>query len=81
MGKTERIALMMAPAELAAIDNMRFRERVTSRAEAIRQLIERGLRVSTPGDLKDDTSGGSFAGRSPLASEHRPQEGQSAHGR
>ena len=41
--KTVRIQVMMSPNEIAAIDDWRFSHRIASRAEAIRQLIQRSL--------------------------------------
>lgn len=41
--KTERVCAMMTPGELIAIDDWRFSQRIASRAEAIRQLLQRGL--------------------------------------
>lgn len=46
--KTERIQLMMSPAEVKAIDDWGFARRIRSRSEVIRQLIERGLKVPDP---------------------------------
>ena|ERR1700722_4799034 len=40
---TERVPLLMAPSELRAIDDWMFANRLRSRGEAIRRLIERGL--------------------------------------
>lgn len=44
--KTERIALLMAEAEVKAIDDWSFANRIRSRGEAIRRLIELGLKAS-----------------------------------
>lgn len=41
--KDQRVPIMMSAAELAAVDDWRFRNRVSSRGEAIRQLIHKGL--------------------------------------
>lgn len=41
--KDQRIPIMMTGAELQAIDDWRFANRVGSRGEAIRQLISAGL--------------------------------------
>lgn len=41
--KTERIQLMMTPSEVAAVDDWSFPQRIRSRSEAIRQLIQLGL--------------------------------------
>lgn len=41
--KTERLHMLISPAELNAIDDWRFKHRIGTRAEAIRQLVEKGL--------------------------------------
>jgi hypothetical protein len=41
----ERLQIMVTPAELAAVDDWRFRKRMPSRASAIRELLKRGLRA------------------------------------
>ncbi|MEE8658502.1 hypothetical protein CGLAMM_02855 [Acetobacteraceae bacterium EV16G] len=43
--KSERVQLMMTPSEVKAIDDWSFENRVRGRAEAIRRLIEAGLRA------------------------------------
>jgi hypothetical protein len=41
--RTERIPIMLTPTEVEAIDDWSFRNRVRTRAEAIRQLVALGL--------------------------------------
>ena len=41
---SERVITPMPPSLLKAIDDYRFAERIPSRAEAIRRLIENGLK-------------------------------------
>jgi len=41
--KTERVQLLMAPAEVAAIDEWGWQNRIRTRAEAIRRLCVLGL--------------------------------------
>lgn len=41
--KTERVTILMAPAELERLDDWSFKHRIRSRGEAIRRLIEIGL--------------------------------------
>lgn len=41
--RTERVTTMMAPSEVKAIDDWSFQQRIRSRGEAIRRLIELGL--------------------------------------
>jgi len=43
--KTERITTMMTPSELNAVDDWAFANRIRSRGEAIRRLIEKGLKA------------------------------------
>lgn len=44
--KTERVQIVISPSELKAIDDWSFANRIRSRSEAIRQLLELGLRVA-----------------------------------
>jgi hypothetical protein len=46
--KNVRLPIMVTEAEEKAIDDWRFAHRVESRAEAMRQLIARGLRPDSP---------------------------------
>jgi hypothetical protein len=41
--RTERIPLLMTPSEVKALDDWAFANRIRSRGEAIRRLIEAGL--------------------------------------
>ncbi|ADJ22886.1 conserved hypothetical protein [Hyphomicrobium denitrificans ATCC 51888] len=45
LSRETRIQLMLSDEELAAIDNWRFQQRMPSRAAAIRQLLNVGLRI------------------------------------
>ena len=49
---SERVITPMPKFLLAAIDDYRFDQRMRSRAEAIRQLIEAGLKAAAPGAPK-----------------------------
>jgi hypothetical protein len=51
--REERLQIMLAPAELKALDNFRFEHRMPSRAAAVRELLRQGLGVS--GDVEDNT--------------------------
>lgn len=44
--KTQRVTIMMSPAELNEIDEWSFQQRIRSRGEAIRRLIELGLETA-----------------------------------
>jgi hypothetical protein len=39
----ERLQIMLSPEELAAVDDFRFRQRMPSRAAAVRELFRLGL--------------------------------------
>ena len=39
----ERLQIMLDPAELALVDDFRFKKRMPSRASAVRELLKRGL--------------------------------------
>lgn len=39
----ERLQIMLSPEELSVLDDFRFRERMPSRAAAVRELLKRGL--------------------------------------
>lgn len=39
----ERLQIMLSPEELRVVDDFRFRERMPSRAAAVRELLKRGL--------------------------------------
>jgi hypothetical protein len=42
-GRGERLQVMLAPEELSALDDFRFKSRMPSRASAVRELLRRGL--------------------------------------
>jgi hypothetical protein len=42
-GRGERLQIMLAPDELVALDDFRFKQRMPSRAAAVRELLKRGL--------------------------------------
>jgi hypothetical protein len=44
-GRDERLQLMLSPEELVLIDDFRFKQRMPSRAAAVRELMKRGLTV------------------------------------
>jgi hypothetical protein len=41
--RPERLQIMLTPEELAAVDDWRFRQRMPSRAAAVRELLRTGL--------------------------------------
>ena len=42
---TQRLQITLSPEELQAIDDWRFKSRMPSRAAAIRELLNRGLKA------------------------------------
>lgn len=46
ISRETRLQIMLTEQELAAIDNWRFQQRMPSRAAAIRQLLNVGLRIN-----------------------------------
>ncbi len=60
-GRSDRLQIMLMPAELLALDDWRFSRRMPSRAAAVRELLRRGLSVegfavSDPGTKSGDYS-------------------------
>lgn len=43
LARGERLQIMLSPAELAAVDDFRFKHRMPSRAAAVRELFRLGL--------------------------------------
>ena len=41
--RSERLQVILPPAEIAAIEDFRYRARIPSRAAAVRELLRRGL--------------------------------------
>ena len=70
--RSERIALMMSEEQVRAIDDVRFARRLNSRAEAIRMLIEEGLKSFTAAEvtagLKSDDGAENMADHDPSSS-------------
>ena len=42
-GRGERLQIMLSEEELTALDDFRFKQRMPSRAAAVRELLNRGL--------------------------------------
>lgn len=71
LARGERLQIMLSPDELEALDDFRFKQRMPSRAAAVRELFKLGLTVlrESPalagqksgdfGVLKSNTNGGS----------------------
>jgi hypothetical protein len=87
--KTERIQVLMTPDELEALDDWAFANRIRSRGEAIRRLIEAGLGKtpasapsggSTPGSARKPASAKKTAvprAKKPTASDRQAKPAQS----
>lgn len=63
-----RLVVMMTEDELGAIDAWGVPEGMSSRAEAVRQLISRGLRAADPGARNEDADVGLPGKPAPSAS-------------
>lgn len=55
----ERLQIMLSPDELTVVDDFRFKERMPSRAAAVRELLKRGLAaegyaLAAPGTKSSD---------------------------
>ena len=46
LARGERLQIMLSPDELAVVDDFRFKQRMPSRAAAVRELFKRGLAVA-----------------------------------
>jgi hypothetical protein len=71
--REERLQLMLAPEEVKALDDFRFKTRMPSRAAAIRELLKRGLAaegfdIAAPGSQSSDYG---VTGNSPGGIKHR----------
>jgi hypothetical protein len=48
--RDERLQIMLSPEELTALDDFRFKQRMPSRAAAVRELLKRGLSAEGYGE-------------------------------
>jgi hypothetical protein len=46
LARGERLQIMLSPEELEAVDDFRFKQRMPSRAAAVRELFKLGLTVT-----------------------------------
>ena len=46
LARGERLQIMLSPEELEAVDDFRFKQRMPSRAAAVRELFKLGLTVA-----------------------------------
>jgi hypothetical protein len=56
----ERLQIMLTPQELSALDDFRFRNRMPSRASAIREILRRGLGVTGEDGAKSGAKSSDF---------------------
>jgi hypothetical protein len=61
LSREERLQIMLSPEELAAVDDYRFKQRMPSRAAAVRDLLRLGLGAvgiqPAEGGMKSNTFG------------------------
>ena len=61
LSREERLQIMLSPEELAAVDDYRFKQRMPSRAAAVRDLLRLGLGAvgiqAAEGGMKSNTFG------------------------
>jgi hypothetical protein len=79
----ERLQIMLSPEELAVVDDFRFKQRMPSRAAAVRELFKLGLTVATQspalagqkstdfGVLEATSNGGSRFRKKPIGTQVR----------
>src|SRR5262245_20839862 len=79
----ERLQIMLSPEELAVVDDFRFKQRMPSRAAAVRELFKLGLTVATKpaalagqkstdfGVLEATSNGGSKFRKKPIGTQVR----------
>lgn len=56
----ERLQIMLTPEELIALDDFRFKNRMPSRASAIREVLRRGLGVAGENGAKSGSKSSDF---------------------
>jgi hypothetical protein len=67
----ERLQIMLTPEELKALDDWRFRQRMPSRAAAVRELLKRGLAAEGFGEASAGQKSQDFGVTSGTAKEKR----------
>ena len=75
----ERLQIMLSPEELAAVDDFRFKQRMPSRAAAVRELFRLGLaavgiKPAEPG-MKSGEFGVLSTGAASAGDDDRPKNG------
>jgi hypothetical protein len=67
----ERLQIMLSPEELSALDDFRFKNRMPSRASAIREVLRRGLGVTADASAKAGSKSSDFGVLATRASSRR----------
>jgi hypothetical protein len=58
--REQRLQIMLTPEELAALDDFRYKQRIPSRAAAVRELLRRGLGVEAYGPSRAGVKSADF---------------------
>jgi hypothetical protein len=61
--RRERLQFMLTLAELSVIDDFRFKNRLPTRAAAVRELLQRGLASTAKGVVRDGSRSRDFGVR------------------
>lgn len=61
LARGERLQIMLSPSELTAVDDYRFRQRMPSRAAAVRELFRLGLAHASGTQLVDGKKSSDFS--------------------
>jgi hypothetical protein len=69
----ERLQIMLSAEELTALDDFRFKNRMPSRASAIREILRRGLGVGGGTSAKAGSKSGDFGVLATRANSRRPR--------
>jgi hypothetical protein len=69
----ERLQIMLNPQELVVLDDFRFKERMPSRAAAVRELLKRGLAAEGHGAAAISTKSADYGvtSKTPVAGNSR----------
>ena len=76
----ERLQIMLTPEELKVLDDWRFRQRMPSRASAVRELLKRGLAAEGFGEALAGQKSQDFGVTSGSAKEKRVPKADSHEG-
>jgi hypothetical protein len=76
----ERLQIMLSPEELAAVDDFRFKQRMPSRAAAVRELFRLGLAAVGIKPAEAGAKSGDFGVFTTGADGHRSHDGANGAG-